>query len=346
MNVHIRTADQVDSSKLDEFLSRLYPPSKSKFLQDHGFWWHQGDENRWVLMADDELAGYCAIIPTRVKFEGDVVDAIWWVDLIVAPEFRGRGLQTHFDDKIRGMSVLKLGFPNELAAKIHRKHGWGVREDFRTLLLPLQPTKVNSVRSAKGPVRFLLRAAAFGLIPLAAFMRWRYRSYQPRSARKVTSPSPEHLANIYHRYQTKELATTRRDETYIRWRFLDAPYYDQLSFYLAGPSDSPSHYLVTRDLERSGGLVTRILDFYGDFSDRDGLSDILDLAVKDAVAAGSNQVTVMLTLPALQSVFRSWGFLLSTVSRFCWIVDDPVRMEALGNQNHWALADSDNDTPE
>ncbi len=74
---------------------------------------------------------YCAVIPTAMRVAGERVDAAWWVDLVVDPDHRGRGLQRAFDEKVRAAAPLIVGFPNTLAAVIHRKHGWGVREDSR-----------------------------------------------------------------------------------------------------------------------------------------------------------------------------------------------------------------------
>ncbi|MEW6716800.1 MAG: GNAT family N-acetyltransferase [Chloroflexota bacterium] len=347
------TADQIDKPALEAFLRKVYPPPKANFLHAHGEWWHSGENNRWVLLVDDQtcgehsrtIAGYCAVIPTRVLIQGEETPAIWWVDLIIAPEFRGRGLQTLFDAKIRNIDVLKLGVPNARAAKIHRKHGWGVRQDYRVFLLPLHPLQLKSLRNVSGLRGKLQRTAALGLTPLTALLRRRLSTYLPHTARRLESPSPDILADVFHRYHPTGLNTTYRDAAYIQWRFLEAPYRNELSFYLAGPGPSPSHYLVIRQFPTQGSLFTRILDLYGDFSDQEGVKDILHLALKDIVSTSSSQVTVMVTLPELKSIFRSLGFLVSTVSRFCWHSFSQASMQALKRSNYWTLADSDNDSP-
>ena len=70
------------------------------------------------------------------RIDGQTHQAHWLVNIIVDPAFRGRGLQRMMDQRLKEMCDLLLGFPNALAAKIHRKHGWGVREHHRTVLLP------------------------------------------------------------------------------------------------------------------------------------------------------------------------------------------------------------------
>ena len=116
---------RVEKSVLDDFLRRNFSGIKAEFLIEHGEWWYGGDHNRWVILAGDQIAAYCAFLPTKVWINGGEENALWWVDLVVAPQFRGQGLQSIFDREILQRSEIKLGFPNELAAKIHRKHGWG-----------------------------------------------------------------------------------------------------------------------------------------------------------------------------------------------------------------------------
>jgi len=341
----IVTAADVDRPALHAFLGGFYPPSKSEFLRAHGTWWHRGDENRWVMLIGQQIAGYCAIIPTRVLINGQTVPAIWWVDLVIAPEFRGHGLQTLFDEKVRKLDVLKLGFPNPLAARIHRKHGWGVRDDLRMFMLPLRLLNIKQVRTASGARRILLQAGASAIIPWAAGMRQRLKHYQPRTAHRLDDPSPDILSAVFDRYKQVDLTTTYRDADYFQWRFFAAPYRDELAFYLSGPARAPKHFLIARHLKTDGIALTRILDVFGDFSDEDGIRDIIRLALKDAALGGSSQVTILAAVPELRTLLRKQGFLLGNRARFCWIGNSPHLMGLLEGRSHWTLADSDNDEP-
>ena len=340
------TVDQVDESKLDDFLCKVYSKPKSEFLCFHGNWWHRGAENRWAILADNEIAAYCAVIPTNCFINGIREPVLCWVDLIVAPEFRGRGLQTLLDQEIRKRMEVKLGFPNELAAEIHQKHGWSVREDFQIMMAPLRPLGVKNVRAAAGFRGSLLRAGSVGLIPVINVLKQSLLRYTPINAQAIEAPSADVFAEVFERNKKDTTATTYRDEDYIRWRYLDAPYTSELGFYVAGPFSSPTHFLVARHVSFQGVKTTRILDLFGDFSDLAGLKDILKLAVKDAILQGSNQVTVFVTLWQLQSVLRSIGFLIRAKVRFCWHSRSEAIMQSLGGPGYWTLADSDNDASE
>jgi len=108
---------------------------------------------------------------------------------------------------------------------------------------------------------------------------------------------------------------------------------------------SPTHCLISRQFNRDGSRATRILDLFGNLGDQDGLRAVLGLALRDAVLAGSHQVTALVTLPEIRPAFGSLGFLLSKVTRFCWHTSNQPIRKKLSLSSHWLLADSDNDPP-
>src|SRR5687768_9948973 len=238
------TADQIEPALLDTFLSKVFPPLKSAFLKEYGVWWHRSVSNQMVIEVDGQIAGYCAVIPTKSWIAGQVHTALWWVDVIIAPEFRGRKLQSLFDERVKDMASVLLGFPNELAGKIHRKHGWGVREDMPTLELPLWPNRVKMVRNTGGWRGMFMRGAARMLGPVAAV--WRTILAGQRSARvsKLDSLNVEILSEIFLRTKTGDINTTWRDASYFAWRYGAAPIPGEYCYYVAGAPESPTHYLI------------------------------------------------------------------------------------------------------
>ena len=142
--LEIISCDKVDWEDLNCFLKRFYGKTKGKFLTEHGDWWYKSHRNSLAIVKGSDIACYCALIPTCVSIRGIRKAALWWVDLVVAHRYRGMGLQSDIDRYLRESKELVLGFPNELAAMIHRKHGWGVREDGLVLMLPLIPDQIKS----------------------------------------------------------------------------------------------------------------------------------------------------------------------------------------------------------
>jgi hypothetical protein len=341
------TADQLEPGLLEDFLCKVYPPRRSGFLNEHGAWWHRSKSNQLVIQMEGLVAGYCAVIPTQTWIAGQVRQALWWIDIMIAPEFRGRGLQSHFDRRVQEMSPLLLGFPNELAAKIHRKHGWGVREDMPIMLLPLWPRMVKLVRNTSGWKGMGLHAGALALSPLASIYRLFLASQRVDKITKLDHPAPELLSEIFYRTKSVEINTTWRDPSYFAWRYGAVPVPQEYCYYLAGDPASPTHYLIARHITQADGVrYSRILDVFGDFTDLAALRQLLLRAVQDAIAHGSSQITLFAANPGLKAVAQNLGFLISVPVGFCWLSDSPEIMDALAHENYWTIADSDNDAPE
>lgn len=343
--LQVVTASAADDSALDAFLRRSFGAGKADFLRRHGDWWHRGSENRWALLDGDTIAGYCGVIPTQVLVGGTPRDAVWWMDLVIAPEYRGRGLQTRFDDLVRSRGTLLLGFPNELAARIHRHHGWGVREDLRTLLLPLRPHKLRAIRRASGVRGFVLRSAAQALRPAAALWRTWSDRRTVGTARRLENPDFETLARAACHAGTKNLVTTSRSAGYLRWRYAEGPHHALV--YAVGSEDRPGPVLIARRIGPVDQASERWLDVFGDLEDEDALVHLFRRATKDAIRDGVVQITVLAASSRLRRVLRRTGFILGTRSRFCWYDEDREIMGLVADAaHHWGLGDSDNDDPE
>ncbi|MCE9644897.1 MAG: GNAT family N-acetyltransferase [Chloroflexi bacterium] len=344
-SIEICTAKEIDPVELESFLARMYPPSKSAFLHNHGNWQHN-QEDRWLLLKNNRIIGYCAVIPTKIQIQGIVTPALWWVDLIIDPEFRGCGYQTLFDQKILRIADLKLGFPNELAAKIHKKHRWGVRDDMEIRLLPLHPSRIGAVRRASGSAGLLLRLIANFISPVITFYFKIVLSLsKPKNIFRMNNVDIQMLESIYNYFKREDIVTTLRDTAYFYWRYLDAPYASELAFYIVGPKNAPTHFLIARHVPAKPDKPpnSRILDVFGDFQDSNKLLELFKLVTMDAIENGSVQVTIMITLPELKKTAMRAGFWASAKMRFCWMSESKQQMLDLSRRVYWTLGDSDND---
>lgn len=346
MRVELQAADNLNSEQLVQFWSRFYGPRKSEFLSSHGEWWYRGRQNSLAIVSQGQIAAYCALIPVQCAVSGRPIDASWWLDLIVAPEFRGQGLQKIIDNELRANHQLLLGFPNEIAAKIHRKHGWGVREGGETMMLPIRPHIIPRTLSISGPASALITFAMRCLQPLTPLITYKIDRFEPRKTeiRQLDVWDSEKIENVFLHNLEKNLVTTWRDRDFLDWRFRRSPFAKEHDFFIAGTENQPSHYLVARTFRKGGGIVTRILDIFGDLRQTDTIKDLVKAAVKVAAGRGACQVTALGWEPHIISILRSSGFLIRTKSRFCWFSQSNQLFDDIERANlHWTLSDSDND---
>ena len=154
----IVTAKEIEAEKLDRFMRKCFSRRKSDFLRLFGEWRHRGDENRFVVLDEkSDCVGYFASIPVEIRLGDKVYPARWWMDLYVPPEHRGKGIQRATDLRAKRQGSLHFGFPNHLAAKIHRKHGWKVRDDLKVRMLPLKVNQIPHLDNLKGILGFFTK---------------------------------------------------------------------------------------------------------------------------------------------------------------------------------------------
>jgi hypothetical protein len=256
-------------------------------------------------------------------------------------------LQSLFDQRVREIADLILGFPNALAANIHRKHAWGVREDMQVALLPLIPSKLKTIRRIGGARGKFIRLGALTLNPLAYAWRTWLLAQRPQRTWIMEKVDMHILSGIFARSVSDRVNTTWRDTSFFEWRYASASQPSEYSYYLAGRPGAPTHYLIARHLTHADGLRhTRILDLFGDFSDTGALYNLLVFAVQDAIARGSSQVILIITRPELRIAVDRLRFSFSVPVGFCWWSSSSAIMSALAGDCYWVLGDSDNDEPD
>ncbi|MEM9291348.1 MAG: hypothetical protein AAGD01_06690 [Acidobacteriota bacterium] len=345
------TAAEAPAGELDLFLQTFFGATKAAFLRDHGSWWHRGDENRLVLLVDGRVAAYTGVIPTTVRRGQEELEGAWWMDLVVAPAFRRRGLERRLDAEVRRRFRWILGFPNALAAKIHRRHRWGVKEDLKVHLLPLEPRRMPALQRGDSILSRALRSSAATLAtPLA---HWHRRRLLPSTPAVKTPPQrwvldAEALARVASTTPTHSaagapwLTAARRAEDFS-WRYLEAPpsYREGLRLHV-DDEDSPRLAVISRHTGRGA----RILDLFGDLRETGRVIPLLRRAAASAAAEGEPQVTALAGNGLISSTLRRAGFLITSTARFCWLGTTADQTESLAPCDlHWNLGDSDNDEP-
>jgi len=346
-DVTIKSVAHQDQTEIDRFLPRVYKPEKAEFLRLHRKWWYRGGDYQYAgVTPEGRVVAHTAMVPFVVHLAGTSLASLWWVDLVVDPEFRGQGLQTQLDDCVRASADLTFAWPaRELSAKMFQKHGWELRENSFFLSFPLKLSVMNFIRLRGGLKGRVLKLVASLTNPFAALLRLYLSRYKPEGAYRFDSPDANVLAEVFARYNAnRNWVMADRSTDFIRWRFLESPYFDQHQFYGFGEANNLCLILITRTLLVSGVKTTRLVDIFGDLDDVIGLRDILKLAIRDAARQGSDEIVAIASYPTLVSSLRDVGLKFSRKLLFCWHTHDAQKNQILDQSlSHWTYADSDCD---
>lgn len=343
MSFTIKSVEDYDLESVDRFLRSCFPATKCDFLRDYGAWRHQGNQNRYVVMDCGGVVGYFSSIPGNIRIGNDVLGARWWMDLFVPPEHRGRGIQRVTDEFAKSLPGLHLGFPNHLAARIHQKHGWGVRSDLAVMMFPLDPLRLKQVRRSTGVRGVFLRCGAHVASPLVSWVKRGILASD--SSMHGDRVSGRNLSIDCWPLGSSNLATTERTKDWLEWRFLHSPFRGEYSFCATETEDGESLGAVTRTFTRDGTTYVRILDLMGRIDDLRAVARLTRAVISDAVAIEATAVTILAGHRRLQRALFRAGFLLQASTRLRWWSTEREHCDALaGAKCHFSLADSDNDT--
>ena len=143
----IRQFDFTDQDALLSFLREAYPDDPRKSEPD--FWqWHflenphvrHDNYPLWILTSEKQIVGQLATIPVELKVGGVKTTAIWILDFIVHPQFRGRGLgkQLVLEAQKFYPTMITLGI-NEQSTAVFQSLKWtplGSIRRYHKLLFP------------------------------------------------------------------------------------------------------------------------------------------------------------------------------------------------------------------
>lgn len=147
-DIQVKQFDISEQDKLLSFLRLAYPGEPLK--SDPAFWQWQFLENpcvspdnvpTWIVTDGDKIVGQLAALPIKLKVGEEELRAIWVVNIIVLPEYRGRGLGTRLFEVAREsfcQTMIALGY-NEQSGAILRRLKWfemGRINRYHLLLFP------------------------------------------------------------------------------------------------------------------------------------------------------------------------------------------------------------------
>jgi hypothetical protein len=369
-NTQLILVSQFDPDKVDRFFQQEYPASKAAFLRRYGRWFYRElDEYNYVMVRDDgEIIGHTGGIPLYAMLDGQRQSVHWCIDMLIGEAYRDRDYYRTLIYGLQHIPELGIGFANNMSRLLIKRAGWRLRWDGVRFSIPLSPRALAYLMRVQAGMKRTRRArrrsqkikqlarrvtnktfqlAAFGLSgPVMAWQRARLGRYQPVTARRVMDPDAEQLADVFMRHtQPMPIMTIYRDADYLRWRYLESPFAAEMAYYVAGPTDAPTHVLITRTAVYRGLKITRILDLFGALDDQDGLRDVIRLALRDTARARSDLITTTAWLPSVIESFRALDFREVEQLVFAWYSKHgPEMMDKVEHTAyHWVMGDSDAD---
>ena len=235
-DVQITQFQLSDKDALLSFLRTAYPGEPRR--SDPTFWkWHflenpnvgSDDIPVWLAKDGDEIVGQMATIPFKLKVGDEERRALWSIDFIVLPEYRGRGLgkrlvqaahETHWQ------SMMELGH-NEQSGAVFRSLKWvglGNINRYHKLLFP-----GDAVReiSRLAPVRHLANLMYAPFRPSLSSLS------EPSGALREVKSFDSSFDDLWREASVQWPCTAVRGSRFLEWQYLNQPgkKFDVLGYY-------------------------------------------------------------------------------------------------------------------
>jgi RimJ/RimL family protein N-acetyltransferase len=277
------------------------------------------DPAQAVATVGDRVAGRVNLLPGELRVHGDPLAALWGFDLIVSPEFRGRGIATKVVNCWRDQMETVVGNAvNAISEPIYPRLGWAM---FHT---PAYHLICRSYRFLESYLRFAPAAGALSTLLDAAQGTRRHLSgfWRPERTRELRAERTGRMSEEFDALLARQMAPVmaHRSAEWINW-MLACPEPDEREnfrlYYVRNQEDRVVGYFVLSRIQSPllrnrfrNVMVGAVKDWMiFDEDAADGLSVVL-LGLRELLDWGVD--VLLLVLPGSDEasirVLRKFGF--------------------------------------
>jgi len=223
----IKKISEIDITQLSDFYRKVYF-QRHKSLISNWRWWYRVGHGKFeplLLLIDDKVIGQAGLLPTDLRIKEKKVPAIWFVDFVILPEFRGKGLGELLTKEWMKICPNQITFCNNQSLKVFKKLGWKNNLSTQRLLKPINPMKF---------LPFLRKIEL-------NFANKIYRKLIKKRFSRSILISPRAIIDNYNfiddsfkkqkPVKNEKFAEIIRDEKWFYWRLMECPYKKNLYFF-------------------------------------------------------------------------------------------------------------------
>jgi len=294
----------------------------------------------WICRRGDRVVGTEAGIPFDLIVHGETCRGSWAVELMVDPEWRGRGVGPALSEAHRQSCRVSCGLSVSDAAhrSLLRRRSTDMG-DVPMFLRLVDPRRVLRWEGAPRPVRYV----AFPLIAPTLWLLDRMgRIGDKRTDLHPVDRFDQRADILWQKVSTLYPVISRRDAAWLRWRFDESPSRDEYRRYYVLHRERLIGYLVLRQTLWSGYMALAIVDYLA--APRD-LARLLACSVDVARRLGAAAVLCNTLNVQAEAALRSSGFFRrrNQSVRFLTYTSDEPLGRVVHNRSKWFITSADSD---
>ena len=252
----INKISEIATDQLSEFYKKTYY-KRYKSLTSNWRWWYRvgySELEPLILSVDNKVIGQAAYLPTNLNILGNIIPAIWFVDYVVLPEFKGKGL-----GKILSKEWMKI-CPNQMAIcsddslRVLKKLGWKDNFTTKRLVRPINTLKFLPIlKNLK--LNFVNRTLRY-------FIKKKYSRNISINPYKISDNFKiiDDSFKLRKTVKNNEFAEIIRDEKWLYWRLIECPYKKDIYFFEYKNNFAIVHIFVIENIKKLNILYTYSAD--------------------------------------------------------------------------------------
>ena len=252
----INKISEIATDQLSKFYKKTYY-KRYKSLTSNWRWWYRVGYNELeplILSVDNKVIGQAAYLPINLNILGNIVPAIWFVDYVVLPEFKGKGL-----GKILSKEWMKI-CPNQMAIcsddslRVLKKLGWKDNYTTKRLARPISTLKFLPIlKNLK--LNFVNRTLRY-------FIKKKYSRNISINPHKISDNFKiiDDSFKLRKIVKNNEFAEIIRDEKWLHWRLIECPYKKDIYFFEYKNNFAIVHIFVIENIKKLNILYTYSAD--------------------------------------------------------------------------------------
>ncbi len=250
MDYIIKKISEVDQNIVHSFYKEVFPNRYKKLTQYLKWYYRIGFENNEpiVIINKKKVVGHLGFLPVKIKLNESLVSANWYIDLIIHPNFQGKGLGSMLVKEGQKYSKIQIAFANEAALKVYKKLNWNIKNSSRRLARPINPIKwVPYIKNFQ--ISFFKNLYNFNLLKkLRKFEK--LKVYNLKKDIKILNDT------FFKRKVIKDNnITIYRDSDWISWRLKEFPELNDLFIFELNDNYIIGHLFSYKNIKRLNILM-------------------------------------------------------------------------------------------
>jgi len=346
--VQIKQFELSDQEAVLSFLGRAYADDPRK--SDPAFWkWHYLENPftaadnvpLWIVKDGERVVGQAATILVEIKVEEEIRQAVWILDFILAPEYRGQKLGK------RLLLLAREKFPTMLALGYNSQSGNVLRS-----LEWVEMGSINRYQKLLFPGYGLKETAAWA--PLRGLVNLIYAPFRPGNKeisanaqytiKEITSFDRE-FDDFWERVSPSYSCAVERGSAFLEWQFMRQPgkKFEVLGLYRDGKLRGYA-VLFFRKPECDGAppkaAITDIC--YDREHAEEAIDELLKAALRLSIEKRSGSLVTDVREPFIEARLKKFGFWQIKKSP-PFMIYSPSRQDIMYAPANWFLTRADSD---